>query len=128
MNNMKPKSSNGFLSRIKYVKNIEIYIAITLVLVLLLIYFSSGATSGAVNKEMNGEELRLAEVLSDIKGVGDVSVMITRQGNGDNANSIEGVVVVAKGASDVKVKIELTKAVCFALNVNTKQVEVFEMK
>ncbi|MEG2001558.1 MAG: hypothetical protein RR107_00525 [Clostridia bacterium] len=127
MDNMRPKSSNGFLSRIKYVKNIEIYVCITLVLVLLLIYFGSVGSGSVANKEMNSEEARLSQVLTNIKGVGSVNVMITRKSDNDN-NAIEGIVVVAKGADDVKVKIELIKAVCFAMNVNANQVEVFEMK
>ncbi|MEG1805379.1 MAG: hypothetical protein RR327_03190 [Clostridia bacterium] len=127
MDNMRPKSSNGFLSRIKYVKNIEIYVCITLVLVLLLIYFVSVGSGSVANKEMNSEEARLSQVLTNIKGVGSVNVMITRKSDNDN-NAIEGIVVVAKGADDVKVKIELIKAVCFAMNVNANQVEVFEMK
>ncbi|MEG2116470.1 MAG: hypothetical protein RRZ69_02165 [Clostridia bacterium] len=127
MDNMRPKSSNGFLSRIKYVKNIEIYVCITLVLVLLLIYFGSVGSGSVANKEMNSEEARLSQVLTNIKGVGSVNVMITRKSDNDN-NVIEGIVVVAKGADDVKVKIELIKAVCFAMNVNANQVEVFEMK
>ncbi|MEG1520472.1 MAG: hypothetical protein RR458_05740 [Clostridia bacterium] len=127
MDNMRPKSSNGFLSRIKYVKNIEIYVCITLVLVLLLIYFGSVGSGSVANKEMNTEEARLSQVLTNIKDVGSVNVMITRKSDNDN-NAIEGIVVVAKGADDVKVKIELIKAVCFAMNVNANQVEVFEMK
>ncbi|NLJ41889.1 MAG: stage III sporulation protein AG [Clostridiales bacterium] len=41
---------------------------------------------------------------------------------------IKGVIVVAQGAEDIRVKLELMKAVQVALGVNPNQVEVFSME
>lgn len=122
---MDKKSTNGILNRIKYVKNIEVYLLVGLCLVLLLVYFSSGGKS--VSKQQSSytdEEIRLSDTLSKVKGVGEVSCMITY----DENNKIQGVVIVAKGAKDTKVKIELINAACYALNIANSRVEVFEMK
>lgn len=125
------------INRIKCVKNIEIYIAIFLVLVLLLVYFSSGTKNVSNQKDMTNEEARLASTLSNIKGVGEVSCMITYSTatsvglfdtGDDGENEVEGVVIVAKGANDTRTRIEIKKAVCFALDIDASKIEVFEMK
>ncbi len=126
----KPKlSSISFLSRIKYVKNIEIYIVVIALLVMLLIY--TGGKSEAVSassQTMNEEEFRLAQTLSKIKGVGECQVYINYDSNdGDLKAEIEKCVIVATGATDVNVKIEIINMVSFALKLDLNQVEVFEM-
>jgi stage III sporulation protein AG len=40
---------------------------------------------------------------------------------------VKGVVVIAKGAHDIKVKMDLLNAVCTLLNISPSQVEVYEM-
>lgn len=41
---------------------------------------------------------------------------------------IRGVIIISEGAGDIRVKMELTRAVQVALGVNPNQVEVFTMK
>ncbi len=140
MNKTQDTGSTSVVSRIKYSKNMEICLGVIILAVLLIVYFVSGSgiTVGASSK-MTDEEIRLAETLSNIKGVGSVTVMITNKEIVTNVGGtfgdediitkeIEGVVVVAEGASDVAIKMDLINAVCFALNIKTYQVEVFEMK
>ncbi|MFO7154640.1 MAG: stage III sporulation protein AG, partial [Caldicoprobacter oshimai] len=41
---------------------------------------------------------------------------------------IKGVIVIAEGAKDIRVKLDLIRAVQTALGVSPQQVEVFEME
>ncbi len=41
---------------------------------------------------------------------------------------VRGVVVIAKGAGDISVRMQLAQAVCTVLDVDPSQVEVFVMK
>ena len=78
-------------------------------------------------------EARLAGILSSIDGVGTVRVMIYEGKNavqaawlGDTSPtpSIVGVVVVAQGAGDMRVRLELVRAVQTLLNIPASAVEV----
>lgn len=170
------------LTRIKGIKNIEIIIAAILVVAILLIYFMPGNDQGGLTKnatvvssdEEPEEAQRLAQTLSQIKGAGNVKVMITYESNGEivpayqqditeSGNTsgnqvtysktqsnkiitvnqqggagaliikekkpeIKGVIVIAEGAADLKVKLSLYKAVQTVLQVNATKVDIFEMK
>lgn len=96
-------------------------------------------------------EQRVAKVLSQIDGAGKVDVMINFEKgvemipatntDGDKDTivlvsgkpvvlaeiqpKISGVLVVAEGAGNVKVKLELTKAVCTLLSVDSNYIEIF---
>lgn len=102
-------------------------------------------------------EKRLEAILSRIDGVGRVSVMITCErdepsGDGkrsvtdadkaligysmpperetaqsSKASSVRGVIVVAEGASDIRVRVELQTAVMTVLGVELDAVSVFSM-
>ena len=74
--------------------------------------------------EDGGTEASLSTILSDIKGVGDVDVMITY---GDE-NAVTGVIVTASGASSPVVKSEVTSAVSAIFNIPVSNVMVFEKK
>lgn len=67
-------------------------------------------------------ETSLAAILSDIKGAGDVDIMI-RYGDG---SSVTGVIVTASGAGNVVVKNNLTQAVAAVFDIPTSNVMVFE--
>lgn len=118
---MDKKGNTGFFSRIKYFKNVEIYIIVFLILVALLAFVTTtDKGSASVHTE---EERRLSATLSKIKGAGEVECMITSDGE-----KITGVVIVATGGDDVAVKNELVRAACYALNVANSRVEVFDRK
>lgn len=74
--------------------------------------------------EDGGTEASLSTILSDIKGVGDVDVMITY---GDE-KAVTGVIVTASGASSPVVKSEVTNAVSAIFNIPVSNVMVFEKK
>lgn len=81
------KNSNGFLQKIKAIKHIEVIIAIICCVVLVLVYFGSSELIGKkeiIETSANDEDVllkNLEEVLSSIKGVGDVKMLINYDGN-----------------------------------------------
>lgn len=70
------------------------------------------------------EEGRLARVLSAMSGAGQVEVAVFYQEEGAVPC---GAVVVAQGADDVGVRLQLTRAVCTLLGLEPGQVEVFKL-
>lgn len=67
-----------------------------------------------------GVEERLAHVLSQIAGAGQVEVLVTEGDRG-----VLGVLVVADGAQELSVRTELMRAAMTALDVPADAVEVF---
>ncbi len=72
--------------------------------------------------EDGAEETALEAILSDIKGAGDVDIMIQY---GDKS-SVTGAIVTASGAGNVVVKNNLTQAVAALFDIPTSNVMVFE--
>lgn len=83
------------------------------------------------------EEKRLEDILSQMKGVGKTSVMITYQsreqtetvfGSGDNNKNlmVEGVIVASEGAGDIIVKTNIINAVATVYDIPAANVVVFE--
>lgn len=72
--------------------------------------------------ENGATETSLTAILSDIKGAGDVDIMI-RYGDG---SSVTGVIVTASGAGNVVVKNNLTQAVAAVFDIPASNVMVFE--
>lgn len=179
---------NKYLAKLKKIKHIEVYAVIILVVAILIIWFlpttseNKGKVSGTINKTSatleyaQSLESRLNTVLSTIDGAGQVSCMITLDGEielvlayaDDQKNSttenttsggttnktetsnssrepilvnvngsseplvlkeilpdVRGVVVAATGADNVRVKLDILKAVQALLNVDSSQVEIF---
>ncbi len=69
------------------------------------------------------KETALEELLSQIDGVGRVSVMIYEDEEG-----VKGVVVVCSGAKDIRVNSSIREAVSMALGTEEKYVRIYEMK
>lgn len=182
------KSVNVFQkikNKIQKVKNLNLVLGIATACIVLLCMFSMfGVNDNAVETKLESEsyykqvEDRLANVLSQIKGAGEVKVMINYSGtseiitattkntstdkttdNGSNSNrvteskteitepviiqqngedvpviikeilpDIVGVIVVAEGAKDMSVKLNLVSAIQTLLNVSADKVEIFAMK
>ena len=83
------------------------------------------------------EERRLEKILSEIKGVGETSVMITyrdsekaasvfSQDGSDEDSPVEGVIVISEGARDVIVKNNIINAVSALYDIQAANVMVFE--
>jgi len=83
------------------------------------------------------EELRLEKILSQMRGVGDTSVMITWKDEEEpdtlfaserrmGSRKVEGVIVAAEGAGDVVVKSNIINAVATLFDIPATNVVVFE--
>ena len=83
------------------------------------------------------EEIRLEEILSQMKGVGDTNVMITYQNvektdtvfsseSSNNDRKVEGVIVASEGAGDIIIKSNIINAVATVFDIPASNVVVFE--
>lgn len=83
------------------------------------------------------EEIRLEEILSQMKGVGDTNVMITYQNveetdtvftseSNRNDRKVEGVIVASEGAGDIIIKSNIIDAVATVFDIPASNVVVFE--
>ena len=129
---------SGLWKRLKSIKHIEVIIAVLLALIVLLVYFSSTAASqGANTQNMSSNasytsqvESKLENLLSKIDGAGKIDVMIMCESEGvqteDQIPNIKSAVVVASGASDVFVRLEIIKAVEALLKIDAKNIEVLK--
>ena len=125
-------ADSKLVTKLKSVKNIEIVIAVILALIAAALYFA--VTAKTANNEsaatiqttvqMNENEARLAEMISEISGVGRSRVLIT---TGNDAQ-IVGVVVVAEGAENMDNRVKMIRCVEKATGAKVDEIEVFEMQ
>lgn len=130
-------------AKIRTIKNIEIIVGIVIICMVVLIYSSvtSKSSSGlktpgtqSESQEATDLEKRLSAILSKIDGAGQVSVMVTYQtdsvasasSEAEEGAQIKGVVIVADGAEDVRVRMDLIKAARTLLNVDADAIQVFD--
>ena len=66
------------------------------------------------------------KILSQIDGVGGVSVMISLSSEKDNEGRIQSVLVVADGGGNTAVREKIVRALKVALGVDAHKIEVFE--
>ena len=118
------------IAKLKSIKNVEIVIAVILALVAAIAYFAVTALTAKGDEavetaivQMNESEARLAEMISEISGVGRSRVLIT---NGENAEVI-GVVVVAEGAEDMSNRVKMIRCVEKATGATVDKIEIFAM-
>lgn len=102
-----------------------LWLAAALALAALCLLFSSNGSQTA-----SQEERRIAEVLSVIEGAGKVEVVLyhNRQNTFGSETSPTGAVVVAQGADDVEVRLQLIRAVRTLLGLPESAVDVFAME
>ena len=135
------KWMNGLLSRLKTKSAKEVLLIILIAGLVLSVYAFTLSSSPLSAEEQQAAdqargdfgmaqtiEQRLSDILSKIRGAGDVDVMVTLSGGAetDEARQVLGVVVVAQGAKEMAVRMELTDAVRTALDIDAGQVAVFE--
>lgn len=100
------------------------------------------STNTAVSSPDSGnfdEEKRLEDILSEIEGVGEVSVMMCLTQNSryeeqsvfsnseeTDREKVAGVLVVADGASDAAVREKIVRATKAVLGVDSHKIEVLE--
>lgn len=83
--------------------------------------------------QASGEEARLAAVLSRMAGAGEVEVVVRWAETADPLGQTGqrtplGAVVVAQGAEDIGVRLQLIRAVTALLDLDSGAVEVFAME
>ncbi|HCJ01592.1 MAG TPA: hypothetical protein DHV31_01740 [Clostridiales bacterium] len=124
-------TNSKLIKKIRSAKNAEIVVALIFALIAGVTYFVISAktssnkptASMAQNGKMTEEEERLAELISDISGVGKTRVLITT----DNGNEVIGVVVVAEGAKDMNNRVKMIRCVEKATGATVDKIEIFEM-
>lgn len=124
------KSLFGKLQSVRYIEWVGVLVALGVLFVL------SSNTLGAGGGESSELERRLERVLGEIEGAGKVRVMVaTEQAQpaflsqeGVSSPRATGAVIVAEGAADVRVKLELIRAVSALLGIPEQSVEVFGMR
>lgn len=121
--------------------NTVIYLLLTVGIVLLV---GGGSFKSETPKPIaeenfySSKEQKLQKVLSQISGVGESEVMISFcEGEEDGLlftqksgqqDGVKGVVVVAEGGADAKVREKIIRATKAALGVEAHKIEVFERK
>ena len=73
-------------------------------------------------------EMQLEQILSDIEGVGAVSVMISSVSTEKDKEEVKSVLVVSEGGSNSEIREKIIRAVKVALGVDSHKIEVFERK
>ena len=120
-------ANSKLMTKLKGVKNLEIVLAVLLAAVAVVAYVAISVGGGAKKSEtqvqMTEAEARVAEVISEISGVGKTRVLIT---NGAD-KSVVGVVVVAEGASNMDSRVKMIRLVEKATGATVDQIEIFEM-
>ena len=120
------------LDRLRGVRHIEwALLALALAAALLV-----GGSREAESPAASSLERRMEAVLSCVRGAGEVRVLVNRTeeaaafsgaDSGENA-PVTGVLVVAAGAEDLRVRLELQQAVQALLGVEAEQIEILSMK
>ncbi len=104
------------------VKIISVMIIASVFLLTMSILTDDNDGRKQVSDDNGATEATLCTFLSEIKGVGEVSVMMQY----NNENSVSGVIVTAQGASDPVVKNNIAKGVATLFDIPVSSVMVFE--
>ena len=118
----------SWLDRLKTMKNWPWLLALLCCAAALLLF----PPGGAVKAGMTEEEQRVSATLSRIAGAGEVRVSIyyaqEASAFGGGNRSPVGAVIVAQGAGDIAVRLNLLRAAETLLGLPASAVEVFEME
>ena len=119
----------NFFVKLKSIKNIEIYLALILAVIVILLVFAGSGTKNASktvtdDTYMDEMEHKICSVIQNIDGCGKAHVVISYGGD----ESVIGVVVVAEGASDPIIRFKIVEVVVTLLDVDNNSVSVFTYK
>jgi Flp pilus assembly pilin Flp len=101
-------------------RRVELMVILALIAVLIL----ASASYDRADAGATALETRLERALEAVKGAGDVRVMITENGDG----GVVGVLVVAEGAGDISVRLDIMYAVRTLMGIDADQVEIAQMR
>jgi len=115
------------LSLIAGAGRVEVIISYETSKELVPVYVEDIQTSVIEDKGENSEstsrtENHQSEIVTMNSNASDSALIIK-----EKSAVIKGVVVIAQGAHDIKVKMDLLNAVCTLLNISPDQIEVYEM-
>ena len=121
----------NFWAALKGAKRLECFVRRAVAAALILLLTSRSAQEG----QQTALEARMEAVLSAVRGAGRVRVLVTA-GEGDSqafaqqaqAGTVQGVVIVAEGADDVRVALELSGAAQALLGVDAERIQVLKME
>ena len=121
----------NFWAALKGAKRLEWIVLLAVAAALILLLTSRSAQEG----QQTALEARMEAVLSAVRGAGRVRVLVTA-GEGDSqafaqqaqAGTVQGVVIVAEGADDVRVALELSGAAQALLGVDAERIQVLKME
>lgn len=120
-----PSKDRRFLSngRLKDVLLVGV-LAIVLIFAVWKIFYKEEETSSLyVQTTASETEERVCNLLREIEGVGEASVMICETEDG-----VQSVVVVCEGANDLQVVMNVREAVAAALGTEQKSVKIYLKK
>ena len=144
MSDKENKPTNKWLSKLKNIKHIEIYIAAIFIVIIALIYMSTNKTKEKTQSNITNDmsitgyiqriEQNLEESLSNIAGVSNVKVMITLNLNDmevvddkisiNTFPEIKGVLVTAKGVNNTTNKLKVLHAIQAVIDVTNGNIEI----
>ncbi len=114
------------LEYVKENKKIIIAVVLLVILVFVLYFINKGTqspTAASVStQEKSAKELKLANILKNIKGVGAADVMIN-----ESDDNITGVIVVCEGANNLMTRSDILNAVSTAFNIDKKLIAIYSM-
>ena len=131
--NVQPKEG-GLLATLRSVKHIEWILLLLAVGILMLVAANALPRSSpamadtAIAAPTEPLERRMEAILSQIDGAGRVRVLVNHSETSEEGRAVTGVLVVADGADDLSVRLELARAVQSLLDVPQGNIEIFPMQ
>ena len=119
----------NFWAALKGAKRMEWIVLLAVFAALILLLTSQSAPEG----KRTALEARMEEVLSAVRGAGRVRVLVSAEGDSQafsaqGTQPVRGVVIVADGADDIRVALELTGAAQALLGVDADKIQVLKME
>ena len=121
----------NFWAALRGAKRMEWIIVLAVAAALILLFANQNAAGGG----QTALEARMEAVLSSVRGAGRVRVLVSESGNTAQAFSTDasigevlGVVIVAEGADDLRVAMELSGAAQALLGVDADKIQVLKME
>lgn len=148
MSDKPQKSKIKWIEKLKNIKHIEIYITAIFAIILILIFFSStgskksttsysksnASSQTTITSYIDNMETKLENILSQVQGASNVSVMVTMDMSNTTINenvietntfpNIKGIVIVAKGVENTMVKMNILKAVQAVIDISSGRIEI----
>ena len=119
------KEPNRYEKRIEKKKREILVLGIVSMLLMIAVWqvFFKESTTETSLTIMSENERKVSNILKEIEGVGEASVMICETEEG-----VQSVVVVCEGANNLRVVMDVREAVAAALGTAEKSIKVYSKK